>query len=1264
MAKHYKIFTAIIIAIIFIDCNQQKTDDAQSNTSKQDTIKYKPPMVIPVNKDSLPTFTPGENGVPLPKVVKAGKPEVHHIANLPIIPGVSYFPQTLEERATGKKPIMTKKPKKVMLDTSTLKILTQGKDGLELPKVYIIEKPNSPNLINNSYTIQHGDTIYQPITKTYPTPKSKPALAPRYKDNATKNIQYLGPNEGLTSVIWSIIEDIRGNIWFATFEGAICYDGSSFTKFTIKEGLKSNWVMSIFEDKSGKLWFIHSDTGLGVSCYNGKSFTHYTTEQGLISNYINSMHEDVDGSIWFCTKEGLTCYHGNSFTNYNTKQGLCDNNVNTVFKDKNGKLWVATWKGLSSFNGKSFTNFTSENGYNWANSILEDSDGKLWFAGGRGAGLSCFDGKSFTHYTKEQGLSSNNIKRNALLEDSKGNIWIGTNNGLNCYNGNSFTYIKTEQGLTHNFVTSILEDKSGNIWIATRSGGANCYSPESFTHFTTEQGLKHNTVWSTLEEDNGDLWFGTWGGGVSYYNGESFANNGTKQGLTHNDVRSIIRDKRGNVWFGTSNGLTCYDGESFIQYTTEQGLCNNFIVHLFEDKKGNIWIGTWGGGMSCWDGKSFTNFNTIKEIGTERVRPLYEDKEGNLWIGSWGGGVSCYDGKKFTNYTTEQGLSSNLVYSIIEDEDGNLLIGTEDGGVSCFNGESFTNYTTEEGLCSNFVLSMLKDKKGDLWIGTYNGLSYLKPGNYFTKGGNKDEIEASYNFSKLDGLKGSIIHQNSTYLDSKNRMWCGTNNALTMLDLNKFELPESKPTIQLNTIEIQENFVDYRLLEEAVLSNDSTGFVDNLHKEYKQEIIFIGVADFYNYPLNLELPYHLNHLIFHFSAIDWAAPHKLQYQYQLEGFDKQYSQLTAENKADYRNIPYGKYVFKVKAIGAAKKWSETFEYSFVIHPPWWHTWWARTLYVIAGLLLIWAIIRWRTAKLLQRQKKLEHTVKVRTLEISEKNEELTNQKEELFQQNEEIASQRDQLDIQHTAITDSIVYAKRIQKAVLPPEVYVDEILPENFILFKPKDVVSGDFYWIRQINNYVVIVAADCTGHGVPGAIMSMLGVSFLNEIVRKREITKANQILNELRIEVKRSLRQSGKNVETRDGMDVALCVIETKTNKMQFSGAYNPLYLFRNGEFIEVKADRMPIGIYLKEKNSFTNHEIDLQPNDVFYIFSDGFSDQIGGPENKKYLTKNFRQLLFDIHEEPMDVQKEKLEKTITKWQANNSQTDDILVMGVRV
>ncbi|MGW8314413.1 MAG: PP2C family protein-serine/threonine phosphatase [Bacteroidales bacterium] len=298
----------------------------------------------------------------------------------------------------------------------------------------------------------------------------------------------------------------------------------------------------------------------------------------------------------------------------------------------------------------------------------------------------------------------------------------------------------------------------------------------------------------------------------------------------------------------------------------------------------------------------------------------------------------------------------------------------------------------------------------------------------------------------------------------------------------------------------------------------------------------------------------------------------------------------------------------------------------------------------------------------------KHELEVQNEDVLRQKREIEYQNEQLNQRNEEIEAQRDLANKQNEEITDSINYARRIQSAMLPPDTYVSELLIDNFILYMPRDIVSGDFYWVKQVQQYVVIAVADCTGHGVPGAFMSILGMGYLNEIVQRREITQANMVLNAMRRQIKNSLRQHGGRDESKDGMDMALCVMDLKNYTMQYAGANSPLYLIRwtdkEPRLIEYKPDRMPIGYYFGKDASFTNHEIVLEPGDTLYLFSDGFIDQKGGRENKKYLSRRFKSLLLGIQDKPMYDQKQIVEKTLSDWMGDNFQVDDILVMGVRV
>jgi len=262
-----------------------------------------------------------------------------------------------------------------------------------------------------------------------------------------------------------------------------------------------------------------------------------------------------------------------------------------------------------------------------------------------------------------------------------------------------------------------------------------------------------------------------------------------------------------------------------------------------------------------------------------------------------------------------------------------------------------------------------------------------------------------------------------------------------------------------------------------------------------------------------------------------------------------------------------------------------------------------------------------------------------------------------------ISEQKEEIERQQRELQDSLRYAGSIQSALLPDERFIRKLFPESFIFFRPRDIVSGDFYWIYKKRNVAVLVAADCTGHGVPGAFMSILGISFLNEIISSG-IPKANIILNRLRENIMKTLHQTGDLSKLKDGMDLALVIIDFEKKELQFSGAFNPMYLIRNGNLIEFRGDKMPIGIAPTTEKSFTNKSLKIRREDILYIFSDGYADQFGGVEQKKFRYGPFKDMLLKIHRQPMDKQKQLLEQKFLLWKGDLEQIDDILIIGLKI
>ncbi len=422
------------------------------------------------------------------------------------------------------------------------------------------------------------------------------------------------------------------------------------------------------------------------------------------------------------------------------------------------------------------------------------------------------------------------------------------------------------------------------------------------------------------------------------------------------------------------------------------------------------------------------------------------------------------------------------------------------------------------------------------------------------------------------------------------------------------------------------------------------------------------VLPWFNLPKNLVLPYHENHITFGFSSIFYGDHSDIKYSYFLDGQSKDWSPFQSAREIVFPGLRPGKYIFKVRAINKYEVVGSIAEYSFItIRPPVWMRPWFIILMVFLIISIIILSIRLRIKKLQEEKIQLEKIVKERTKEVVEKKNEIEKQHDIVMKQNMEIES--------------SIHYAERIQNAVFPSKEILKENFSDFFILFHPQHIVSGDFYWIGQNGDNIIFTAVDCTGHGVPGAFMSMLGISYLNQIVIKEDTVMPDQILNKLRTNVISSFSQKdGEESDTKDGMDIALCTFNLKTKKLYYSGAYNSLYLIRSGEkgpeLSEYSADKMPIGSYAR-MDDFKLNEINYKPGDTIYLFSDGFPDQYGGPRFKKFMKKPFREMLLKNYNKPLASQKEIYDDAISEWMSYKEpdggdiiQTDDILVIGVKL
>jgi ligand-binding sensor domain-containing protein/signal transduction histidine kinase len=829
-------------------------------------------------------------------------------------------------------------------------------DTTRLKKVKLGEGDQSFVLRNTYGIVRTGVPI--PVTgKKMPFSEPHPVRAApmRFKDNATTSIQYLDVDQGLNfSYVYGVCEDKKGNLWFGMDEvGVNKYDGVNITNYTEKEGLSNNVVLSVFEDRNNNLWF---GTQHGATCFDGKNFIQYTEKEGLANNEVSSISEDKKGNLWFCTMGGVAKYNGKDFTYYTRREGLPGDTVYNCIEDRSGNIWLATSQGTVKFDGFFFTYYTQKDGLagETISTLLEDKEGNMWF--GTGNSISKFDGEHFIHFKKEDGLSSNLIL--SMILDRNGNIWIGTTGGgINRFDGKSFTHYNMEQGLSNNKIRKIIEDKSGNIWFGTDGGGVNKINAASFDYKVPEEVMDNNKIRPILKDKNGNLWLGTEGGHVGKLGAEQKQGGGrlftyykVQDKLFNKGQRSLLQDKKGNIWIGTTgSGIIKYDGKNFTNYSLGVSQERQIIFDILEDKNGSIWFGQRDGSIVRYDGENFILYATKEGLPGSIIYSMLEDKKGNIWFCTEGAGIYKYDGTNLVIYSEKEGLFNKSITSITEDSEGNIWLGTLGAGVCRFDGSSFTYYSDQQGLSNNNVWSVFCDSAKQLWFGTDKGLVLFIP----QKDSLKDKYTV-YNFGSQDGLKAIDFNLHSVCVDNDNRIWWGTGKSVPSFDLNKEIRRDSLRSLSINYIEINERFYDFR----------------NPGDSSKSKTTFSSVVPFHNYPEDLSLSYDQNHLTFHFSAIDWAAPEKIKYRYRLIGLDQNWSSPSSDPIAGYRGLRHGKYELQVKAIGQSQLWTEPIRYRFTILPPWWLTWWFKSIIIFVSLALLFFVVRFIYMVQLRKQKTL------------------------------------------------------------------------------------------------------------------------------------------------------------------------------------------------------------------------------------------------------------------------------------------------------
>ncbi len=850
---------------------------------------------------------------------------------------------------------------------------------------YDFQSLESVNPISPKRVVANGRKIEVPtIERVVNLVPSQRALSPQMKKEARLDIQYWTEDEGLTSsLIFHLLEDKRGYLWIGTSDNGVSrFDGAYFTHFSAKETWYGKWINQLSEDQDGNIWISSKED---IRCYDGRKYTvypwsqatgrfltqreghlwmshrdsglvyqhggnylHFDTSNGLQSHSVSGIFIDQDLNSWVYGNDGLSQFNGTEFIHYTTSEGLIDNEIRKIIQDKSGKYYFLTKKGISRLDNQGIINYPSQQFFenSQLNDLLEGKNGTIWISSNQG--LFQLSDAAVFHYMMDPSSADQWI--NQFQMDHQGRITFAKNNGIIHFDGKAFTTIKAEDGLNINNrrLNEWGIDQQDHIWVSSLGGGISRYKPNGFRHISKKEGLSGNRVWTFEEDQHGNIWIGTLDNGISIITADGIVHLGKEHGLPDNSVRSIIEDRNGNIWIGSSLGLTKFDGQSLTYYSKEQGFRE--VNEIMEDESGRIWVATSRDGVFVFEEDNITHY-PIKTFAGANY--FYKDSNDRVWTStSIDNEILYFQDNCLFSLLQTQGISYKEIHTILEDHRGTLWFGTHQG-LYYLSDQGFSLIENNEKLANSSIISMIGDAYDRLWVATNEGLHLMIPKEN-TEQTNDDSNYQFFFFGKEDGIKSFDFSSNATFIDSKNRIWWGRlrrGEGVMMAQLDSFYLqPELPRNLHLTNLHINQRFIDYH----------QANTLEKLSLEVLGEkIVYDSVAAFYNYPLGLKIPYALNHLTFYFSALDWTAPHKIKYQYKMDGLDKEWSEPQSEPFADYRNILPGRYTLQIRAMSATQLWGPPIEYHFSVLPPWWRTNLAYVLYGLVAIALIWLFINWR-----------------------------------------------------------------------------------------------------------------------------------------------------------------------------------------------------------------------------------------------------------------------------------------------------------------
>ena len=1033
-------------------------------------------------------------------------------------------------------------------------------------------------------------------------------------------------------------------------------------------------------------------------------FKNFDTNYGLPQNFVYCIEQCLDGFLWIGTGEGLVKFDGHRFQTFLTADSLADDFITSLFVAIDGKVWIGHNSGNLSYHYKNkIKPIIIPETQSFIRHICQDKDENIWAVDQNEGFIRIDKNKNTTTFFDKEKLGYVNFYSIYPLQENT--LLVGTTDGLMTVKINNKDEIESVEKIDEipqTIITRIVPRKgiSGEYWIGTLYEGFFRYIAGSSkaTQFIDNRlcldfNIEKESIQDIFEEDEGHLLLATRENGViklffdpvrQDFN-ESFIFSETN-GLPKNYITDILCDREGNHWFATyGGGLSLLSDESMIFYDLDAIQFKNKKAYSVYKTQNSIYIGLDDGIIKA-DPFCYTDFEYIDEtfgIPRDEIRGFYQSEDGGLWIATANQGLFFKkpDKRNFQPYNYSNNISDKKIRDI-KGHKSKIFLATIGGYFEIdIDTGNIIHLTTERGLPHNNINFVYRDKQGYIWLGPKNsgickiienekidlhkisqtpidvyGIAEDNNGGLWLATHSKGVLYYSEDSLSIitvtEGLAKNFCY--SIVIDETNKLWVTHFPGLSCIDLNENKIRtygyEDGFGADFYYSYIDKDNTIWFASSQGVLNYFPKKDVENLvppKLNFTQISILKEIYEITNVIKLKNLGKKKYNIRLDFIGISFKNPKGVTYQYQLEKDGDKKSEWidlpTTWWEREY--MPDGQWTIRIRAFNSDGIFnSDPLTLRIHIAPPIWKKPWPYLVLLSVIIYLVYLIIHFREKKLKFQKELLQQEVANQTILLRQ-------QKAEIERKNQDI--------------TDSINYAKRIQNSILPSVSVLESRFKESFLFFAPRDIVSGDFYWFYETKKKFLCACADCTGHGVPGAFMSMIGSTLLNDIVKRPEILSPADILNRLDFEIK-ILLQKNIHETSQDGMDISIVEIDLVTNNIRVASAKRPIFLFINNELTVYKGVRRSIGDQINEQNApdFVNIEYQGNPKDTIYLFSDGYADQFGGKHGKKLMSSTVKTMLKEIHQKPMQEQYNIVKNTYLNWKDFHDQVDDVIFIGLKL